>query len=327
MTRTGSRSKIAPRVVNREKIPLAVLVMAATLTLCCASGPRPQADMEKAENSDDSSYVAQIEKWRSAREERLQREDGWLSLVGLFWLKPGANGFGSDPGNRVVFPKGSSPGLAGTFRLDQGVVRVRVNPSVAVTHGGKLVRDMELKSDADGDPTVLRYNSLIFHVIRRGERFGIRVKDADSPARRNFKGMETFPVDPAWRIAAHLSPYDPPKKMSVPNVLGTPTEETSPGAIVFEVAGKSYRLDPVNEEGSEELFVIFGDKTNGNETYGGGRFVYAPRPGPDGKLVLDFNRSYNPPCVFSPYATCPLPPPQNKLPIRIEAGEKTYGEH
>jgi hypothetical protein len=314
--------------VHRERIPLAALALATALALSCASASGPTTtEMEREEKKDDSSYVGEIEKWRALRVERLRREDGWLSLVGLFWLKPGVNVFGGDPGNRVVFPKGSSPGLMGTLRLEKGVVSVRVNPSVPVTHEGRLVRNMVLKTDADGDPTILRYKSLMFHVIKRGDRVGVRVKDADSPARRNFTGIETFPIDPAWRLQAHLSPYDQPKKMSVPNILGTPTEETSPGAIVFEVEGQTYRLDPVNEEGSEELFVIFGDKTNGHETYGGGRFLYAPRPGPDGKLVLDFNRSYNPPCVFTPYATCPLPPPQNKLPVRIAAGEKAYGEH
>jgi len=307
-----------------QRISLALPLAAALLAGSCTSASPP---MGKGKKTDAPSHLAEIEQWRAQRLERLRREDGWLSLVGLFWLQPGENRFGTDRGNRVVFPKASGPGLMGSLHVAQGVVRVRVNPSVPVTHEGKLIRSLVLRTDADGDPTVLRYGSLAFHVIRRGDRLGVRVKDAESPARRGFKGIANFPADFSWRLKARLEPYDPPRKMSVPNVLGAPTQETSPGAVVFERDGQSHRLDAVHEEGSDELFIIFGDKTNGHETYGGGRFVYAPKPGTDGRLVVDFNRAYNPPCVFTPYATCPLPPPQNKLPIRIEAGEKTYGEH
>lgn len=272
-------------------------------------------------------HRAEVEKWRAGRLERLRREDGWLTLVGLFWLEEGKNRFGSDPFNRVVFPEGSAPARMGSFDLSDGTVRLLLDPGVVVTHEGKPASALTLKSDAGGGPTVLQHGTLRFYVIKRGDRFGIRVKDSESGARRNFTGIESFPVDPVWRVVAQFDPYTPPRKMPIPNVLGSPTSETSPGAVVFEAGGRSYRLDAVVEEGSEELFLIFGDKTNGHETYGGGRFLYASRPGSDGKLIVDFNRAYNPPCVFTPYATCPLPPPQNKLAIPVEAGEKTYGEH
>ncbi len=181
-----------------------------------------------------------------------------------------------------------------------------------------------LASDADEDTTMLRRGSLLFYLIRRGDRLGVRVKDSQSEARRNFRGLDYFPIDPGWRIEARFEPYDPPKSISVPNVLGQDNAEKSPGAVVFEHGGKTYRLDPVLERGETDYFVIFGDRTNGNETYGAGRFLYV-KPPVDGRTVIDFNKAYNPPCVFTEYATCPLPPPQNKLPIRIEAGEKEYG--
>ena len=190
---------------------------------------------------------------------------------------------------------------------------------------GKPAAACDLKSDEESEPTLLQHGSLSFYVIKRGERFAVRVKDSDAPARSRFHGLENFPIAERFRFVAHFEKYDPPKRISVPNILGKETSETSPGALVFTHEGRTYRLDPVLETGTSELFVIFGDATNGHETYGGGRFLYASPP-VDGRTVLDFNKAYNPPCVFSPYATCPLPPAQNRLPISIEAGEKTY-EH
>jgi uncharacterized protein (DUF1684 family) len=286
------------------------------IVACGPAAARPPAE-----------HRAEIEKWRARRLESLRKEDGWLSLVGLFWLEHGENRVGSDPSNRVVLPDGKAPRLLCWIDLAGERASVRVAPGGRVTHEGKPIHRLALSSDADGGPTVLRHGTLRFFLIRRGPRLGVRVKDSESEARRNFRGIESFPVDPAWRVAARFEPYDPPRPIAVPNVLGSPTSEISPGAVVFRAMGRTHRLDAVTETGSEELFLIFGDRTNGEETYGGGRFLYAPRPDASGRVVVDFNKAYNPPCVFTPYATCPLPPPQNKLPIRIEAGEKTYGEH
>ena len=272
-------------------------------------------------------HRAEVERWKAQRFERLRRDDGWLTLVGLYWLEPGENRFGTDRGNAVVFPQGSAPGYLGSFDLKDGQVRVRVAPGAEVTQQGEPVREMVLQSDAAGSPTILQHGTLKFHAIQRGARFGIRLKDSQSKALREFQGMDYFPIDPSWRVTARFEPYAPPRTITVPNVTGEATQEVVPGAIAFERNGKTFRLEPVAEEGSEELFIIFGDQTNGHETYGAGRFLYAPQPDAAGNVVLDFNRAYNPPCVFTPYATCPLPPPQNKLPLRIEAGEKSYGEH
>ncbi len=181
---------------------------------------------------------------------------------------------------------------------------------------------MELKSDETGEPTLLHLGSLTFHVIKRGERLGVRVKDKENPARIKFPGLQYFPIDPKWRVTAKFVPYNPPKKIPILNVLGMLQDEPSPGTLEFQVNGKTYRIDPITEQGSDELFLIFADQTTGKETYGAGRYLYTPQAGPDGKVLIDFNKAYSPPCAFTAYATCPLPPPGNKLAVRIEAGEK-----
>jgi uncharacterized protein (DUF1684 family) len=304
-----------------KRLRLIAGAVAAATAISCATS-RPPA----ASEFDVNEHRAEVERWRAQRNERLRRDDGWLTLVGLSWLEPGENRFGSGQGVRVPLPEGAAADL-GSFDLNDGEVRVRVAPGAEVTHEGKPVREMVLQPDTSGSPTVLQHGSLKMHVIRRGERFGIRVKDSQAKALREFAGMENFAVDPAWRVVARFEAYTPPRQITVPNVTGEPTRETVPGALVFEKDGKTFRLEPVAEEGSEELFIIFGDQTNGFETYGAGRFLYSPQPDSAGRVPLDFNLAYNPPCVFTPYATCPLPPPQNKLALRIEAGEKTYGEH
>jgi uncharacterized protein len=275
----------------------------------------------------DSAYVAEIEAWRAARDARLRRPDGWLTLAGLFWLDPGANSFGSDPANRVVLPEGT-PGCMGDLLLEAGSVRLAALPGVTMTSGGKPAANGALATDADEPgPTVLEYGHVSFYVIKRRDHFAVRVKNSASPTLAAFGGLDAFPIDSRWRFEARFERYDPPRHVLVPSVIGGADQEISPGAIVFDFEGKTYRLDPVLESGTDELFIIFGDRTNGLDTYGAGRFLYAKQPGPDGRLILDFNKAYNPPCVFTPYATCPLPPAQNRLPFRVEAGEKTYGEH
>jgi len=270
------------------------------------------------------AHRAEWESWRSKRLESLRNPNSWLTLVGLFWLEEGENPFGSDPSNRIVFPAGKAPARMGSIQLRNGSVSVGVDPRVEVTHEGKNITQMKLQTDAGGaEPTILSSGTLAFYVIQRGRRLAVRVKDSESQARRTFNGIEAFPYDERLRVEARFEPYDPPRSIPVPNVLGAIELEKSPGALAFEWKGKTYRLDPVLEEGETDLFVIFGDATNGEETYGGGRFLYS-KPAAGGKTTLDFNKAYNPPCVFTPYATCPLPPKQNRLPFRIEAGEKNY---
>ena len=274
--------------------------------------------------ADDPSYSKALEKWRADRLEEINGEDGWTTLVGLFWLNEGQNKFGSDPSNEIVLPRTSAPKVAGLMRLNHGVVTLEAKPGAGITNDGNAVSALVLQSDDDGKPTILKLGSLKLFVIKRGDKLGLRVKDKRNPARSRFAGLDYFPVDLKWRLKARFEPYDPPKITPIVNVLGMVDNMTSPGVLVFEVNGKSYRLDPVLEKGSKQLFIIFGDKTTGKETYGAGRYLYADPAGDDGKVVLDFNKAYNPPCAFTEFATCPLPPRQNRLAIRVEAGEKKY---
>jgi uncharacterized protein len=275
----------------------------------------------------EAAYHADVAKWRADRIAHLTAEDGWLTVVGLSWLKEGDNSVGADPSNPVVLPAGKSPAVLGRIRVAAGKAHLDVAAGVDVTHDGKKVGSLDLASDETGKATVLRHGTLSFYLIRRGEKLGVRVKDSASPERKSFRGIGSFPVSPAWRVAARFEPYPAGRTIPIPNVLGNVTREPSPGALVFSIGGREYRLDAVEEQGEDDLFLIFGDSTNGTTTYGAGRFLYAPRAGKDGRTVVDFNKAYNPPCAFTPFATCPLPPPQNRLPIAVKAGEKSYGKH
>jgi uncharacterized protein len=269
------------------------------------------------------SHAEEIERWKAERLSNLKSEDGWLTLVGLFWLKEGENKFGSDPTGDIALPAGKSPPVAGSLWLNGGAVKLDARPDAGITNEGKPVTTLELKSDADGSPTVLKLGTLSFHVIKRGDRIGLRVKDSESPARANFSGLEYFPLSDKWRVVARFERFDPPKTIPIMNVLGMAEDDPSPGAVVFDVDGKTYRLDALTEE--DKLFLIFADATSGRETYGAGRYLYADPPDKEGRVVVDFNKAYSPPCAFTSFATCPLPPSQNRLPVAVEAGEKYVG--
>lgn len=255
-----------------------------------------------------SAFENQIAQWRRDREARLRAEGGWLTVAGLFWLHDGENTFGTDAGNGIVLPDG--PAHAGAFVLKGG--------RVTATHGVSM---REIRPDSED---VVKAGRLSLFVIRRGDRYGIRLKDPESEYRRNFHGIEYFPAREEYRVTARFVP----ERVEIPilNIIGQTEHYVSPGYALFHLQGQELRLRPYLEEpDAKELFYVFRDQTTGKETYGGGRFLYSAMPG-NGEVVLDFNRAYNPPCSFTPYATCPLPPPENRLPIRIEAGEKKY-EH
>jgi uncharacterized protein (DUF1684 family) len=271
---------------------------------------------------DQSSYRVQMEKWRQQREESLKAENGWLTVAGLFWLKEGESTLGAGHGNNFVLPPGSAPERGGRFDFHGGKTVFQAAPGVTVSVNGKPVTTASLTADSAGPPDVLRLGNLSMFVIQRGSRFGVRLKDKDSEARRKFAGTHWFPVAEEYRVTAKFVPYTPPKKIAVPNILGDVEQEDSPGYVEFTLKGQQLRLDPVSE--GDVLFFIFKDLTSGKETYPPGRFLYADMPR-NGEVVLDFNQAVDPPCAFTPYATCPLPPAQNHLPVRIEAGELRYG--
>jgi len=292
----------------------AVLVTASVLMAGAAAGT-------------DDPYAQQVEQWRDQREARLSKADGWLSLVGLSWLREGENSFGTASSNDLVLDVAGAPERIGVFTRSGKSVRFVPAPGAKVTGGdGVPFAGGALATDAAAEPTVLHAGRVSFYVISRGEALGVRVKDPDSPARRNFHGLSYFPVDPAWRVVARFVPHPEPKQVPVPTVLGTVETISSPGYVVFEHGGQRLRLDALADDAADGLFFAFGDRTNGRMTYGGGRFLYADAPR-DGEVELDFNKSYNPPCAFSEFATCPLPPPGNRLKVAVEAGEKKYGDH
>jgi uncharacterized protein (DUF1684 family) len=268
----------------------------------------------------DDLHRAAVEAWRRARYGRLRQDAGWLTLAGLEWLRPGVNRVGRDPGAEAVLPAG--PPWAGTVTLtDGGIVA-----DGSFTQAGTPADGLRLETDLLGEPTMLELGSLRFCAIQRGGRFALRIWDTDSALRREFEGIPHWPVDPAWRLSARLE-ATPGRTVRVPDVIGTIDDLESPGDLLFEAGGTTHRLQALVGGDTGALWLVFGDATNGAETYDGGRFLYLDAPNADGTVEVDFNRAYNPPCVFSPYATCPLPWPENRLPVRIEAGERGWDRH
>jgi len=274
-------------------------------------------------SADSSAYARETAAWRQARADSLAADGGWLTVVGLAWLAPGKNSFGAAPGSAVRLPAHSSPATAGAFIVTGNEVSVEVAPGVAVTRAGKPVTHAELRTDAGGaDPDVLSLGAITMQILSRGDRLAVRIKDMRSAARAAFKGLRWYPVKPEYRVTGRFIPAaaTAPRTLRVDSVIGVPDDMNHPGTVEFELAGKTLRLEPVIEPGDTRLFFIFRDATAGHGTYGAGRFLYADPPR-EGTVILDFNRAYTPPCGFTAYATCPLPPAQNRLPIAIEAGE------
>ena len=273
----------------------------------------------------DPNYVKQIEQWDKHRVERLKADGGWLNLVGRFWLKHGESTFGSAKDNDIVFESSKLPAHIGSFIFVDTVVTFKAKEGVNVLHNGEPVKEIVMIDDQKKDMTLLQIGTIKFNLIVRDTLYGIRARDLNSELVKEFKGIERFPIDESWNLKARFEAYDPPREIVVPNVLGQMNKEKSPGAVVFEREGKTYKIDAV-DEGDGRLFLIVADETSGDETYGGGRFMTVDKPDSTGTIILDFNKAYNPPCVFTKYATCPLPPEQNYLKLKIEAGEKMYGE-
>jgi len=269
-----------------------------------------------------SDYMTTIEKWRSDEAADLKKEDGWLTLAGLFWLKDGVNTVGTGSHFDVRLTDNFTQGKFGEIDFKNGVATLKVASGVKAESDGKPVSTIDLVSDEKGKPSEIRVGSQMFYLIRREDRFGIRLKDNQSKARVAFKGLNWFPVDESFRVQAHLEALPEPKELMVPNVLGGHFKMKSPGLLRFALQGRPYSLQPVlQDDGS--LFIIFRDPSNSSETYSAGRFLNADKP-VNGKTTLDFNKAENPPCAFTPYATCPLAPEGNDLPIAIKAGEKRY---
>ncbi|MDD5720399.1 MAG: DUF1684 domain-containing protein [Candidatus Krumholzibacteria bacterium] len=308
--RSLSSGKLAP-FLPRARFALIILAGAALMAGGCG---------ERA----DRDYVREVSQWHAERLERLRSEDGWLTLIGLFPLSAGDHTLGAaaDADLRLA---ADVPPVIGTLSVRPDEVRWTTAAGAAVTVAGSQEPPPPvLAADRDGEPTVLQVGTVRFHVIARGDLLFLRVKDSASEVRRTFRGIDRYPVDTRWRVTATLRTRNQPRTVPMPNVLGQIETLPTPGVLTFEFDGYQHNLIPIAEPG-EPLFIVFGDLTNSQTTYGGGRFLYADPPGPDGTVVLDFNRAYNPPCVFTPYATCLQPLPENQMPAAVTAGEKMWG--
>lgn len=267
--------------------------------------------------NDHPSDQTATEHWREQMERSLRAETGWLALAGLFWLVPGVNRVGSDRSNQIVLPD-SAPASLGSFTLQDSQVTFTADPGASVTINGEPAATATLRSDREDTPDLVATGSLAMHVIQRGERYGIRLRDANHPARERFAGRRWFAVQDAYRISATFVPYEPPKPVTITNILGDTSDELSPGYVEFTLHGQQCRLEASSAQ--RGLFFVFRDQTSGIQSYPAARFLVTAPP-EHGRVLLDFNRAYSPPCAFTPYATCPLPSPHNHLPVAVEAGE------
>jgi uncharacterized protein (DUF1684 family) len=286
--------------------------------------------VSSADAFDPVAHRASVEAVRLDRVTRLRDPMSWLTLVGLHWLHEGDQRFGADPENEIVLRADDRgiPPVAGLLRVVDGRVFVEPHGETLTIAGRPVTAGTELADDEAPDPTILELGPLRMVLIRRGrDRLGLRVRDTSAQVLRTFQGLPFFPIDPRWRVVGRLERAAPGTTMPVPDVLGDVNEEPSPGVVTFALEGQTCRLAAL-ESRPGHLWLVFGDRTNGHETYGGGRFLVTGEVGPDDRVEIDFNIAYNPPCVFSPYATCPLPPPGNRLPFRVEAGERVWtGSH
>lgn len=294
---------------------LSVLFIVLSLSWAAPPAKSPQPD---------EAYRRSYEKWKAEQTDDLK--ENWLSLVGLFWLKPGANSFGTDSKADIVLTEKYLPPKAGTFQLTDGRVTVSLNAGVAALIDGKTASSGELQSDASNKPSLIQLGTMRMLIIKRGERFGVRVRDTENPAIKNFPGMILYPIDLDYRVTATWTPSDSKRTVDVPNVLGDIIPTPFAGVVKFTIAGQEMTLTDLGGDPAKGLFFVFNDLTSKTDTYPGGRFLDTD-PVVDGKVVLDFNRAYNPPCAVTPYATCPLAPKENRLQVRIPVGEKYDRTH
>ena len=301
---------------------IAALLVASLLPLVAAPQVPTAAQTPSAAQAPTAgeAYARDIGQWRSEREGALKTADGWLTLVGLFWLQEGANCAGTDTACRVSLAAGSAPPRIGDFVYTSGTITFKPAPGADVRINGKPA-GVQVLNTQPGRYDKVSIGTVTMFVIKRGQRVGVRVRDTNSQARRDFRGVQWFPIAQSYRVTARFVVYPKATSIMIANVLGDVDPWPSPGYAEFTLGGRQYRLHAVLDgPNARELFFVFRDLTTGKDTYPGGRFLYADMPS-NGQVVLDFNKAHSPPCAFTPYATCPLPPKENALAVRIEAGE------
>ena len=270
-------------------------------------------------------HAEEVELWYQERVSSLKSDEGWLNLIGLYWLEEGETTFGSGLESGFRLEADGFPDLIGVFTLEGDKVFF-VPRTDSVFIGENEVKGKVKVFDAGTQEfEKLTYNSLRWNIIKRADAYGVRLRDLETAAVTQFEDIERYPVDLDWRLEAKFVPYVPIREIPITNVLGQTTPNPSPGYLEFEKEGRTFKIDALDE--GDQLYLIIADNTSGGETYGGGRYMYVKKPTSGDKVILDFNKAYNPPCVFTPHATCPLPPRQNILDLAITAGEKTFGEH
>ena len=297
-----------------------LIVSILSIALICSCGGREE------ESAEHAALVKEELQWRQEREWSMTSPTSWLTIAGLFWLEEGGNSFGTDPGNDIVLPEGSAPPIAGRFALNGDSVRVIPADGVTITMGKTAIGETVIASDDGKQPSIIALNDLRMWVITRGDRRAIRLRDFNAPRYKGFSELEFFPVKEEYRIRGAYQRFPSPRMVMIPTIVGTQAAMVSPGYVTFRLGDEEIRLDAF-EAGSDKstLFIIFKDGTSGVETYGACRFLLADILD-DGSVDLNFNRAYNPPCAYTPFATCPLPTLRNELTVRIEAGEKMYGD-
>lgn len=269
------------------------------------------------------NYQQEISNWDKQRIKDLKAEDGWINLVGLLWIQEGRSSFGSGKKNDLVFPRGTISKNAGYIERNGDIVKIIAAGKTPLKVNDKLISEAVIFHPDSITRSVVSYGNLRWTIIKRSDKLGVRLRNLKSPALDKFNHIDRYDADTNWRVNAQLKSSGLQETIAITNVLGQTTQQPMAGHLLFTWKGQTYTLDALTE--SNELFIIFGDQTNGKGTYPSGRFINAPKPGADGKVVLDFNKAYNPPCAFTSFATCPLPPAQNRLPFAVEAGEKFSG--
>ena len=291
----------------RNGVALGLLLMAS------ACGP---ADAE----FDVAAYQAELLDWRAERLARLRSPTGYLAQVGLYWIEEGRYSMGSAPDSDIVLPAKAAKRVA-ELEVSGGEVRMRVVDGVAVSSDEQPVTELIKPADVTGEMVMASHGSVAWSVIERGGKLAVRIRDFEHPWLQSFGPIPYYEIDPEWRVTATLHRYDEPRQITVNTVIeGFQQFPVAPGVASFEIDGVAYELEP--QQSGESLFFVFGDETNRDETYGAGRYLYAEQPGEDGRFVLDFNRATSPPCAFNDFSTCPVASPRNRLPVRVEAGEK-----
>lgn len=312
----------------RRRAGLAALLMATALVLAvggCERNRFSKSDQEPTLAAEQDTFDDDQQSWRDQRREDLLAPDGWASLIGLHWITPGAHYVGSSAGNGIKLSQG--PEHLGMMDLRDGTIRfVPEAGGDQTVDGVPVAGSTVLRSDDDpAGASALGFDAGrgSATVVLRNDRYALRVRHADAPTRTGFAGLEYWPADRDWVVSGSFVPHPPGKTIEIANIIGSFDQMPNPGLVEFERDGQSYRLEAI-DDGSGGLFLVFADRTNGHGSYGAGRFLYTLMPDANAAVELDFNRAYSPPCAFSDFATCPLPPPQNRLDLAVTAGEKNY---